>query len=157
MLFTQEQSNNLYKVIEMTFSVHWAIVSDSVEMYQHVTTSNASSLRNPSIILNRCLVKWMECSLLWENKSKALNSINQIKIMWKFQLSKKKTVNHHTWHCIKHTPFVFTRKALHDLSTLHLIIFSVLSTCQLSPRISQWCLHFCPFSHASLHAWKNLS
>lgn len=41
MLFTQEQSNNLYKVIEMTFSVHWAIVSDSIEMYQHVMTSTA--------------------------------------------------------------------------------------------------------------------
>lgn len=26
----------------MTFSVPWAIVSDSVEMYQHVTTSTAS-------------------------------------------------------------------------------------------------------------------
>lgn len=149
----------------MTFSVHWTIVSDSIEMYRHVTASTASSSRNPSIILNRCLVKWMECLLLRENKSKTLNSMNQIKIMCEFKLSRRKTVNHlWTWHCIKRTPFIFTRKALHDLPTLHLIIFfcviimPALSLDQpVVPAIIPSLLHLCPFSHARLHEWKNLS
>lgn len=137
----------------MTFSVHWAIVTDSTEMYQHVMTSNSLSSQNPSITLSKFLVKWMECLLLWENKSRALNGINQIKIMWKFRLSKKKTVNHlWTWHCIKHMLFIFTLKALHDLSTLHLPFFSMLSTCQLSPLISQWCLPSSPICYVHRRA-----
>lgn len=152
----------------MTFSVHWAIVTDSIEMYQHVMTSTSLSSQNPSIILNRFLVKWMECLLLWENKSKALNSINQIKITWKFRLSKKKTVNHlWTWHCIKHTLFIFTLKALHDLSTLYLSFFlcyqcvsslhgSASDACHHHPFVMFTNEHLCPFSHASLHAWKKI-
>ena len=152
----------------MTFSVHWAIVTDSIEMYRHVMTSSSLSSQNPSITSNRLLVKWMECLLLWENKSKALNSINQMKIMWKFRLSKKKTVNHlWTWHYVKHMLFIFTLKALHDLSTPHLSFFlcyqhasslhwSARDTCHHHPFVMFTDEHFCPFSHASLHTWKKL-
>lgn len=143
----------------MAFPVHWAIVSDSIEMYQHVTTSTALGSRNPSIILNRCLVKWMECLLLWENNSKALNSIIQKKIMWKFKLSRKKTVNHlWTWHCIKHTPFSWLNLTPPYHFFFCVIIRSALSLDQpVVPAIIPPLLYFCPFSHASLHVWKNLS
>lgn len=139
----------------MTFSVHWAIVTDSREMYEHVMTSTSLSSRNPSIILNRFLVKWMECLLLWENKSKALCSINQIKIMWKFRLSKKE----HSESSVN--------LALHQAYAIHLhskgpswptrtppIIFSMLSTCQLSPLISQRCLPSSPICY--VHRWALL-
>lgn len=156
----------------MPFSVHWAIVTDSMEKNQHVMTSASLSSGNPSIILNRFLVKWMACLLLWENKSRALNSINQIKIRWKFRLSKEKPMNHlWTWHCIKHMLFIFTLKALRDLPTLHLSFFlcyqhvSSLAhqpamppvTCHRHPLVRFTDEHLCPFSHASLHAWKKLS
>lgn len=70
-------------------------------------TSASLSSMNPSVTLNRFLVKWMECLLLWENKSKVLNNINHIKIMWKFRLSKKNSESS-------------MNLALHQAYTIHL-------------------------------------